>query len=107
MKKRHVKHTVAICASVCFLSAATAAERPNILWLTSEDNGCYLGCYGDAAARTPNIDRLARDGVRFLNCFSNAAVCAPARQTLISGMYAAGIGGQHMRSHATFPECPT
>ena len=101
---RHTKEIIALWVGVCCISAATAAERPNILWITSEDNSCYLGCYGDAAARTPNIDRLARDGVRFLNCFSNAAVCAPARQTLIGGMYATSIGGQHMRSHATFPE---
>ncbi len=95
---------VAICLVICCITATGAAERPNILWITSEDNGCYLGCYGDSLARTPNIDRLARDGVLFQNCFSNAAVCAPARQTLISGMYATSIGGQHMRSQATFPE---
>ena len=79
------------------------AGRPNILWITSEDNGRYLGCYGDPVARTPNLDSFASGAVRYLNCFSNAAVCAPARQTLISGMYATSIGGQHMRSKAVFP----
>ena len=74
--------------------AGAAADGPNILWIVSEDNGPYLGCYGDPVARTPNIDRLASQGVRYLNCFSNAAVCAPARQTLISGMYATSLGGQ-------------
>jgi arylsulfatase A-like enzyme len=41
--------------------------RPNILWIVSEDNNPYLGCYGDALARTPTIDRLAKDGVHYRN----------------------------------------
>lgn len=85
-------------------TALSDEQRPNILWITSEDNGPYLGCYGDAMARTPNLDRLAEEGVRYLNAFSNAAVCAPARQTLITGMYATSLGGQHMRSQVFFPE---
>ncbi|MFT4690939.1 MAG: sulfatase-like hydrolase/transferase [Verrucomicrobiia bacterium] len=82
---------------------AEAADRPNILWITSEDNGHYIGCFGDPVARTPNVDWLARGGTRYRNCFSNAAVCAPARQTLITGMYATSLGGQHMRSTTKFP----
>ena len=90
---------------VLVLSTAAGSNQPNILWITSEDNGAaYLGCYGDPIARTPNLDKLAQQSTRYLNCFSNAAVCAPARQTLISGMYATSLGGQHMRSKATFPE---
>ena len=85
-------------------TALSAEQRPNILWITSEDNSPYLGCYGDPVARTPNLDRLASEGVRYLNAFSNAAVCAPARQTLITGMYATSLGGQHMRSQVVFPE---
>lgn len=81
-----------------------AAERPNIVWITSEDNGPYLGCYGDSVARTPVLDALAKRSARYLNCFSNAAVCSPARQTLISGMYSSSLGGQHMRSKVVFPE---
>ncbi len=92
-----------LVALLCAGSLAKALEPPNILWITSEDNGPYLGCFGDPLARTPNLDRLAQGGTRFTHCFSNAAVCAPARQTLISGMYATSIGGQHMRSDATFP----
>lgn len=81
-----------------------AEDHPNILWIVSEDNGPYLGCYGDPVARTPRLDQLASEGVRYLNCFSNAAVCASARQTLISGMMATSIGGQHMRSNVNFPK---
>ncbi|MFN3192394.1 MAG: sulfatase-like hydrolase/transferase [Aureliella sp.] len=77
---------------------------PNILWITSEDNGPELGCYGDSYADTPNLDALAEDGIRYLNCWSNAPVCAPARTTIISGLYPTSLGGQHMRSEVGLPE---
>ncbi|MFK8114795.1 MAG: sulfatase-like hydrolase/transferase [Rubripirellula sp.] len=85
-------------------SAASAADRPNILWLTSEDNGPQLGCYGDSYADTPNIDALAERSLRYKRCWSNAPVCAPARTTIISGMYATSLGGHHMRSGVKLPE---
>lgn len=72
--------------------------RPNILWITSEDNGNELGCYGDQYATSPNIDALAAQGIRFRHCWSNAPVCAPARTTIISGMYATSLGASNMRS---------
>ncbi|MCU0715273.1 MAG: sulfatase [Pirellula sp.] len=75
--------------------------RPNILWITSEDNGPQLGCYGDAFATSPNIDALAAKGLRFNRCWSNAPVCAPARTTIISGMYATSFGASNMRSRGT------
>lgn len=78
--------------------------RPNILWITSEDNGPQLGCYGDDYATTPNIDGLARQGVIYLNAWSNAPVCAPARTTLISGMYPTSLGAEHMRSQVSLPQ---
>lgn len=80
-----------------------AAERPNILWITSEDHGPQMGCYGDAFATTPNVDRLAAKGLRYTRCWSNAPVCAPARTTLISGMYAPSTGSEHMRSMLPLP----
>lgn len=63
-------------------AAGAAADRPNILWLTSEDNSPYLGCYGDSQAQTPHLDRLAAEGVRYRNAFANAPVCSSARTTL-------------------------
>ncbi len=81
-----------------FTQAAEPPSRPNILWLTSEDNGPFLGCYGDPLARTPTLDRLARDGVVFERCFAQP-VCAPSRFTLATGVYAASCGpAQHMRA---------
>lgn len=84
-------------------ATARAADRPNILWLTSEDHGPHLGCYGDRYASTPNIDRLAARGMIYTRAWSNAPVCAPARTTLISGMDATSTGGEHMRSMAPYP----
>ncbi|NOY42118.1 MAG: sulfatase-like hydrolase/transferase [Planctomycetes bacterium] len=86
------------------ICAADSPPRPNILWITSEDNGPELGCYGDAFADTPNIDRLAARGLIYLNAWSNAPVCAPARTTIISGMYPPSTGSEHMRSLVSLPE---
>jgi uncharacterized sulfatase len=86
-----------------FSCATCAADQPNILWITSEDNGPELGCYGDSYAVTPNIDALAAQSLSFKRCWSNAPVCAPARTTIISGMYATSLGGHHMRSGVKLP----
>ena len=83
--------------------AAAAVPRPNILWLTSEDHGPQLGCYGDQYATTPNIDQLAQRGITYTHVWSCAPVCAPARTTLISGFYACSLGAEHMRSMVPFP----
>jgi arylsulfatase A-like enzyme len=82
-----------------------AESRPNILWVTSEDNSHHwMGCYGNSAASTPNIDSLAAQGIRFKYAYSNAAVCAVARNTLILGRYACGTGAQNMRSRYPVPD---
>jgi uncharacterized sulfatase len=83
--------------------AAADTPRPNILWLVNEDHGPDLGCYGDTYATTPTADALAAKGIRYARCWSNAPVCAPARTTLICGMYANSTGGEHMRSMVPFP----
>ncbi len=85
------------------LAETSAQRRPNILWLTSEDHGPQLGCYGDKLATTPQADALAARGMIYLHCWSNAPVCAPARTTLISGLYANSTGSEHMRSMVAYP----
>lgn len=82
---------------------SAAGERPNILWITSEDNGSFLGCYGDANARTPHLDRLAERGIRYENFFANAPVCAIARSSWIFGAPAVSTGTLHMRSQYRVP----
>ena len=86
-------------------------ELPNILWLVSEDNSPMLGCYGDDFATTPNLDKLASEGFLYTHAYANAPVCAPARNTIITGVYACSNGNQHMRSQysksdivRTYPE---
>ena len=81
-----------------------AGKLPNILWLTSEDNGPHLGCYGDKYADTPNLDGLAARGMIYTRAISNAPVCAPARTTIISGMYPTSTGAEHMRSMTNLPK---
>ncbi|WP_145175395.1 sulfatase-like hydrolase/transferase [Gimesia aquarii] len=90
--------------NLMLFAADSEAGRPNILWITSEDNGPHLGCYGDQYADTPHIDKLASQGMIYLNCWSTAPVCAPARTTLITGMYPTCLGAEHMRSMVKLPD---
>ncbi len=85
-------------------ASAQAEPKPNILWITCEDMSPNLGCYGDAFAKTPAIDALAQRGLRYMCCWSNAPVCAPARTTIISGMYPPSLGAEHMRSEVPMGE---
>jgi len=81
-----------------------AQDRPNILWITSEDNSSHwLGCYGNKQAQTPRLDALAREGTLFEHAYSNAPVCAVARATILMGAYSASMGTQHMRSRHAIP----
>jgi arylsulfatase A-like enzyme len=99
---------IAICL-VSFFSQNLQAQnnstkRPNILWLSVEDMSPWLNCYGDSTVPTPNIDRLAREGVRYDKAFSTAGVCAPSRCAIITGMYQTSIGGHNMRTFNIYPE---
>lgn len=86
------------------LNAADGVKRPHVLWITSEDNSPYLGCYGDKQAQTPHLDRFAAEGVRYRYAFANAPVCSSARTTLITGMYGSSLGAQHHRSRVDIPQ---
>jgi len=94
----------AISVGLIATADAQDAPRPNILWITCEDMSPNLGCYGDNYAVSPNIDRLASQGVRYTHAFAPIGVCAPSRSCLITGMYASSIGTQHMRCDGTLPE---
>lgn len=93
-----------LCISLLVLVGVEAlAEQPNILWLTSEDHGPHMGCYGDTVARTPHIDALAQKGMIFTRVWSCVPVCAPARTAIITGMYPSSTGAIHMRSMVPLP----
>src|SRR5687767_12596511 len=86
---------------------ARLPTRPNIVWISNEDMSPRLGAYGDATARTPVLDRLARESIRYTNAFTTAPVCAPSRAAIITGMYQTAIGAQHMRTtEDRVPELP-
>jgi len=78
-------------------------KRPNIMLLVAEDTGRHHGCYGNAVAHTPNIDRLASEGALFTRGFSTAPVCSASRTTLITGQYGFTIGTHHHRSKLLQP----
>ena len=89
---------ISLVASARGFAADVPGKPLNILWLTFEDSSPWLACYGDKTAPTPNIDRLAREGVRYTHAYATTPVCAPARHTLITGMYATQTGAMHMRN---------
>jgi len=96
---------LSVAALAAFAHVQVRAEQtlPNILWITSEDNGPHLGCYGDTYAVTPNLDRFAKRSLLYTKASSTAPVCAPARTTIISGIYPPATGSEHMRSMTRLP----
>ena len=80
------------CVAVWAVLAATvtlAADRPNILLILSDDHAYQaISAYGSGLNRTPNIDRLARDGMRFDRCLTTYSLCGPSRATILTGKYA-------------------
>jgi len=103
MTTRSFSAILCVLLAVGLAACSGAPERPNILWITSEDNGPALGAYGDEFADTPNLDTLAAKGMIYRNAWSTAPVCAPARTTIISGVYPPSLGAQHMRSMVKLP----
>ncbi|MEZ5398081.1 MAG: sulfatase-like hydrolase/transferase [Bryobacteraceae bacterium] len=97
MQRRHFLGSAAATA------LAQQQPRPNILWVTCEDIGPEIGPYGDKYAVTPVLDKFARTALRYDNAWSTAPVCAPARTTIISGMYPPSLGAEHMRSEVSLP----
>lgn len=69
-------------------SQAAAAEKPNLVWIMADDLGYgELGCYGQQLIATPQLDRMAREGLRFTHFYAGATVCAPSRSVLMTGQH--------------------
>jgi uncharacterized sulfatase len=111
---------VLVVAAVCLAGLCPTAfgtsgikkpdpQTPNILWLIAEDFGQHLGCYGTKEVWTPNLDRLAAEGVRY-DRFYNGHVCSPSRSAFNTGMYATTIGAHNHRTSNKQPlpdgNCP-
>ncbi|AGA25331.1 sulfatase family protein [Singulisphaera acidiphila] len=100
--RSHRLLTLAMLLGTSFVSRpglAAPADRPNILWLVAEDFGPHLGCYGTQQVWTPNIDKLAADGVRYTRAYTTAPVCSVSRSAFMTGMYQTTIGAHNHRSH--------
>ncbi len=88
----------------CVLPAASVAEPPNIVLIMADDLGCaHLGSYGQTRIKTPNIDRMAADVMRFTQAYAGSAVCAPSRSVLLTGLHGGhtpvrgNLGDTHLR----------
>ncbi|MFT4637302.1 MAG: arylsulfatase A-like enzyme [Verrucomicrobiales bacterium] len=83
-----------------FLTARSlqAEDRPNIVWIIPDDMSANFSCYGETAIETPNVDKLAAEGVKFTRAFVTAPVCSTCRSAFITGMYQTSIGAHHHRS---------
>jgi arylsulfatase A-like enzyme len=79
-------------------ASALGQDRPNIIWINAEDQSAHYGPFIESAAQTPNVNRLASEGVKFSRAFVTAPVCSPSRSALITGMYQTTIGAHQHRS---------
>ncbi len=79
-------------------SNLTVVARPSIVWICIEDASPHIGCYGETAIKTPVLDQLAADGVRFDKAFVTAPVCSASRSAMVTGMYQMTSGFHHHRS---------
>ena len=73
----------------------------NIVWIVIEDASPHIGCYGETAIKTPNMDQMARDGIRYRHAFVTSPVCSPSRSAMVSGMYQMTLGAHNHRSQTT------
>jgi len=96
-------HKLLLSLLLAFAIHSSAADRPNILWLTCEDMSPDLGCYGDTYAKTPHIDQLASRSIRYTRAFAESPMCAPSRSALITGMHTGPLGTSQMRSAHPIP----
>lgn len=85
---------------LCFAFKGYSQEgkKPNILWITCEDMSLHLSSFGEKKIKTPHLDSLASQGIRYMNTYTVAGVCAPSRSAIITGMYPSSIGTGNMRN---------
>lgn len=94
-----------LCSALTF--TLQAGERPNIVFIIADDIGWDdIGCYGNPVVKTPNIDRLAREGLKFTNAFLTASSCSPSRCSIISGKYPHSTGAAELHTPLPASEIP-
>src|SRR2546421_633742 len=78
----------AAVAATAMPAQTARARKPNIIFIMADDLGyADLGCYGQKDVMTPNLDRMASEGLRFTQAYAGCTVCAPSRCTLMTGMH--------------------
>src|SRR5437764_11648516 len=96
----HVRWITVLLLLLAPCGRMTAAEKPNIVLIFCDDLGyAEVGCYGQQKIKTPNIDRLATEGMRFTQFYSGSPVCAPSRCTLLTGRH---TGHTYVRDNEEF-----
>ncbi|WP_435414371.1 sulfatase-like hydrolase/transferase [Polaribacter aestuariivivens] len=105
MKLKKISILIILLLSFAFFASCDSSKKEtkkskpiNILWLVTEDMGAYIPPFGDNTVATPNLTRLANEGVIFPNLYSTSGVCAPSRAAIATGMYPSSIGANHMRT---------
>lgn len=103
-RRKFLKTTSLFCAatipgSLHFSRTLGDSRKPNVLLITSEDNGPQLSCYDDPYAQTPNLDNLAREGIRFTNAYVTQAGCSPSRASIFTGLYTHQNGQIGLATH--------
>lgn len=78
-------------------------QKPNIIWLMAEDMSNDLECYGMKAVKTPNLNKLADNGIRFDNCFVTNPICSPSRSAMLTGVHQNKINAHNHRSNRNVP----
>lgn len=97
---RSMRLAFVVSVIIVSFSASIVADspvRPNVLWFVVDDMSANFSCYGETAVATPNVDRLAREGIRFANAHVTAPVCSTCRSAFMTGMYQASIASHHHR----------
>ena len=85
---RQLESAVELPSTPAAKAKTPAAEKPNVLWLFSDQhNADFMGCAGHAVVKTPNLDALARQGVRFNRAYCQDAICVPSRVSMMTGLY--------------------
>jgi arylsulfatase A-like enzyme len=106
MSKTIIYGSLIMMGFIFAVVATTNAQQttPNIVWITIEDTSPdFIGCYGNKQVKTPNIDALAAEGMRFTNAFSTNTICSPSRHAIITGLRTAQDGCGNHRSSFKVP----
>ena len=96
--KRHMTLALLLCSVVLNFQTISAQEKPNIIVFIADDASIDFGCYGNKGIQTPNIDKLAAEGIKFNNAFLTAPQCSPSRTSILSGQFAHTIGTEDLHN---------